>query len=139
MLAKIATFTAGRAAEEVVFGSITNGASNDIEQATKLARAMVTRYGMSKEFDMIALETVNNAYMGGDASLACSETTAAEVDRIVTDIVKEQHQKAIEILRANRKKLDEISMFLYQKETITGEEFMEILTRKDSLPEPEKN
>ncbi len=139
MLAKIATFTAGRAAEEVVFGSITNGASNDIEQATKLARAMVTRYGMSKEFDMIALETVNNAYMGGDASLACSETTAAEVDRIVTEIVKEQHQKAIEILKANRRKLDEISMFLYQKETITGEEFMEILTRKESLPEPEKN
>lgn len=138
MLAKIATFTAGRAAEEIVFGSVTNGASNDIEQATKLARAMVTRYGMSKEFDMVALETVQNAYMGGDTSLACSQATAAEVDRIVTSIVKEQHQKAIDILRANRKKLDEISMYLYQRETISGDEFMDILNRKDALPDPEK-
>lgn len=138
MLAKIATFTAGRAAEEIVFGSVTNGASNDIEQATKLARAMVTRYGMSKEFDMVALETVQNAYMGGDTSLACSQATAAEVDRIVTSIVKEQHQKAIDILRANRKKLDEISMYLYQRETISGDEFMDILNRKDALPNPEK-
>jgi cell division protease FtsH len=134
MLAKIATFTGGRAAEEFIFHSVTNGASNDIEQATKLARAMVTRYGMSDEFDMIALETVKGAYLGGDASLACSETTAAEIDRIVTRIVKEQHQKAYNLLQENKKKLDEISKFLYEKETITGEEFMAILLRKDEEP-----
>ena len=134
MLAKIATFTGGRAAEELIFHSVTNGASNDIEQATKLARAMVTRYGMSDEFDMIALETVKGAYLGGDASLACSETTAAEIDRIVTRIVKEQHQKAYNLIKDNKKKLDEISKFLYEKETITGEEFMEILMRKDEEP-----
>ena len=127
ILAKIATFTGGRAAEEVVFGSITTGASNDIEQATKLARAMITRYGMSDDFDMVALETVNNAYLGGDASLACSERTAATVDDKVVEVVRAQHEKARQILVDNRAKLDEISKYLYEKETITGEEFMHIL------------
>ena len=127
MLAKIATFTGGRAAEELVFGSVTNGASNDIEQATRMARAMVTRYGMSDTFDMVALETVNSAYLGGDASLACSAATAAEIDKLVTGIVKEQHQKALSLLTEHRAKLDEISDYLYQRETITGEEFMQIL------------
>ncbi len=124
---KIATFTGGRAAEEVVFGSVTTGASNDIEQATKLARAMITRYGMSEDFDMVALETVNNQYLGGDASLACSADTAAEIDRQVVELVKTQHDKAIKILTENRNKLDELAKFLYEKETITGEEFMRIL------------
>ena len=126
---KIATFTGGRAAEEVVFNQITTGASNDIEQATKLARAMFTRYGMSDEFDMVALETVTNQYLGGDASLACSADTQKEIDRQVTELVKKQHQKAKKLLLDNRDKLDELSNYLYEKETITGEEFMEILNR----------
>ena len=133
ILAKIATFTGGRAAEEVVFGSITTGASNDIEQATKLARAMITRYGMSDDFDMVALETVNNAYLGGDASLACSERTAATVDDKVVEVVRAQHEKARQILVDNRAKLDEISKYLYENETITGEEFMRILNAKPQL------
>ena len=133
ILAKIATFTGGRAAEEVVFGSITTGASNDIEQATKLARAMITRYGMSDDFDMVALETVNNAYLDGDASLACSERTAATVDDKVVEVVRAQHEKARQILVDNRAKLDEISKYLYEKETITGEEFMRILNAKPQL------
>ena len=124
---KIATLTGGRAAEEVMFGTTSTGASNDIEQATKLARAMITRYGMSKDFDMVALETVNNQYLGGDASLACSAETQAEIDRQVVSLVKNQHQKAIQILMDNREKLDELARYLYQKETITGEEFMQIL------------
>ena len=124
---KIATLTGGRAAEEVMFGTISTGASNDIEQATKLAHAMITRYGMSKDFDMVALETVNNQYLGGDASLACSAETQAEIDRQVVSLVKNQHQKAIRILMDNREKLDELARYLYQKETITGEEFMQIL------------
>ena len=126
---KIATFTGGRAAEEVVFHSVTTGASNDIEQATKLARAMITRYGMSGNFDMVALETVTNQYLGGDASLACSAETQAEIDRQVVDLVKKQHAKAVRILQENRPKLDELAKFLYEKETITGEEFMEILNQ----------
>ena len=126
---KIATFTGGRAAEEVVFGSVTTGASNDIEQATKLARAMITRYGMSEDFDMVAMETVNNQYLGGDTSLACSADTQAEIDRQVVALIKKQHDKAIKILTDNRDKLDELARFLYEKETITGEEFMEILNK----------
>lgn len=126
---KIAMFTGGRAAEEVVFHSVTTGASNDIEQATKLARAMITRYGMSDNFDMVALETVTNQYLGGDASLACSAETQAEIDRQVVDLVKKQHAKAVRILQENRPKLDELAKFLYEKETITGEEFMEILNQ----------
>ena len=124
---KIATFTGGRAAEEVVFGSVTTGASNDIEQATKLARAMITRYGMSDDFDMVALETVTNQYLGGDASLACSAETQTRIDQQVVALVKREHQKALDILRENRAKLDELANFLYEKETITGEEFMGIL------------
>ena len=124
---KIATYTGGRAAEETVFGSVTTGASNDIEQATKLARAMITRYGMSQEFDMVALETVNNQYLGGDSSLACSPETQREIDRKVVALVKAQHEKARKLLEENRAKLDELAQFLYEKETITGEEFMEIL------------
>ena len=124
---KIATFTGGRAAEEVIFGSVTTGASNDIEQATRLARAMITCYGMSEGFDMVALETVTNQYLGGDASLACSAETQTEIDRQVVALVKKQHEKAIRILLENRSKLDELAQFLYEKETITGEEFMEIL------------
>ena len=124
---KIATFTGGRAAEEVAFGSVTTGASNDIEQATKLARAMITRYGMSDDFDMVALETVTNQYLGGDASLACSAETQAKIDQQVVALVKREHQKALDILRENRTKLDELANFLYEKETITGEEFMGIL------------
>ena len=124
---KIATFTGGRAAEEVVFGSVTTGASNDIEQATKLARAMITRYGMSDDFDMVALETVTNQYLGGDASLACSTETQTKIDQQVVAMVKREHQKALDILRENRTKLDELANFLYEKETITGEEFMGIL------------
>lgn len=129
---KIATFTGGRAAEEVVFNQITTGASNDIEQATKLARAMITRYGMSDEFDMVALETVTNQYLGGDASLACSADTQKEIDRQVTELVKKQHQKAKKLLLDNRDKLDELSNYLYEKETITGEEFMEILNKNSN-------
>jgi cell division protease FtsH len=124
---KIATYTGGRAAEELVFGSITTGASNDIEQATKLARAMITRYGMSEEFDMVAMETVNNQYLGGDTSLACSAKTQDQIDEKVVELVKKQHEKAITILKENRQKLDELSRFLYERETITGEEFMSIL------------
>ena len=134
---KIATLTGGRAAEEVAFNSITTGASNDIEQATKLARAMLTRYGMSDEFDMVALETVNNQYLGGDTSLACSTQTQREIDQKVVELVKTQHEKAIRILTENRAKLDELAQYLYQKETITGEEFMDILNRDDTENKPE--
>ena len=129
---KIATLTAGRVAEEIVFGSITTGASNDIEQATKLARAMITRYGMSSEFGMVAMETVENAYLGGDTSLSCSAETQAKIDALVISIVKEQYQKATQILTENRAKLDELSKYLYEKETITGEEFMDILNKKEA-------
>ena len=129
---KIATLTGGRAAEEVVFNSVTTGASNDIEQATKLARAMITRYGMSSDFDMVALETVNNQYLGGDASLACAPETQSMIDKKVVGLVSKQHKKAVEILSTNRRKLDELAKFLYERETITGEEFMEILCRKDT-------
>ena len=128
---KIATYTGGRAAEEVVFGSVTTGASNDIEQATKLARAMITRYGMSEEFDMVAMETVQNQYLGGDTSLACAPDTQRDIDRKVVELVKKQHEKAIKILQDNRSKLDELAGFLYEKETITGDEFMDILTGGD--------
>ena len=127
---KIATLTGGRAAEELVFHSASTGASNDIEQATKLARAMITRYGMSEDFDMVALETVQNQYLGGDTSLACSAETAARIDQQVVALVKKQHEKANQILAENREKLDELAKYLYEKETITGEEFMEILNRK---------
>ena len=126
---KIATLTGGRAAEEIVFGQVTTGASNDIEQATKIARAMITRYGMSEDFDMVAMETVTNQYLGGDTSLACSADTQKEIDRQVVEIVKKQHEKAKSILAENREKMDELARFLYEKETITGEEFMEILNR----------
>ena len=131
---KICTFTGGRAAEEVVFGEITTGASNDIEQATKLARAMITRYGMSEEFDMVALETVNNQYLGGDTSLACSTATQQEIDKMVVSLVKSQHEKAIQILKDNRKALDALAKYLYEKETITGAEFMDILNNPDKYP-----
>ena len=124
---KIATFTGGRAAEEVVFGEVTTGASNDIEQATKIARSMITRYGMSDDFDMVAMETVKNQYLGGDASLACSADTQNEIDRQVVELVKREHEKAKKILMDNRQKLDELSNYLYEKETITGDEFMAIL------------
>ena len=134
---KIATLTGGRAAEEVAFNSITTGASNDIDHATKLARAMLTRYGMSDEFDMVALETVNNQYLGGDTSLACSAQTQREIDQKVVELVKTQHEKAIRILTENRAKLDELAQYLYQKETITGEEFMDILNRDDAENKPE--
>ena len=134
LLNKIATLTGGRAAEELIFNSITTGASNDIEQATKLARAMVTRYGMTDDFDMVALETVNNAYLGGDASLACSEATSAKIDAKVVELVQTQHKKALQILADNRSKLDEIAQYLYEKETISGEEFMRILNAQPQLP-----
>lgn len=124
---KIATYTGGRAAEEIAFGSVTTGASNDIEQATKLARAMITRYGMSKDFDMVAMETVTNQYLGGDTSLACSMETQTRIDAQVVELVKQQHEKAGQILLENKDKLDELAQFPYEKETITGEEFMEIL------------
>ncbi|MGN1188755.1 MAG: cell division protein FtsH, partial [Lachnospiraceae bacterium] len=127
---KIATYTGGRAAEELIFNSVSTGASNDIEQATKLARAMVTRYGMSEDFDMVALETVNNQYLGGDASLACSAELQAKVDYQVIELVKKQHEKAKTILTDNKQKLHELAKFLYEEETITGDEFMEILNRK---------
>ena len=136
ILSKIATFTGGRAAEELIFHSVTTGASNDIEQATKLARAAVTRYGMTDDFDMVALETVKNAYLGGDASLACSEHTAAQVDAKVVEIVKEAHRKALDLLTENKRKLDEIAQYLYEKETISGEEFMRILNAQPQLPAP---
>ncbi len=128
---KIATLTGGRAAEEVEFGSITTGASNDIEQATKLARAMITRYGMSEDFDMVAMETVTNQYLGGDTSLACSTETQGRIDDMVVALVRSQHEKALQILRDNKSKLDELAKYLYEKETITGEEFMNILERVD--------
>ena len=134
ILNKIATLTGGRAAEELIFHSITTGASNDIEQATKLARALVTRYGMTEDFDMVALETVNNAYLGGDASLACSEQTAAKVDAKVVEIVQTEHRKAYQLLSDNKRKLDEIAQYLYEKETISGEEFMRILNAQSQLP-----
>ena len=124
---KIATFTGGRAAEELIFHSITTGASNDIEQATKLARGMITRYGMTEEFDMVAMETVNNQYLGGDTSLACSAETQKKIDEKVVEVVKTQHKKALDILNENKDKLHELANFLYEKETITGEEFMRIL------------
>ena len=127
---KIATFTGGRAAEEIVFGEITTGASNDIEQATKIARAMITRYGMTDEFDMVAMETVTNQYLGGDTSLSCSADTQKEIDEKVVQLVKAEHEKARKILAENREKLDELAMYLYEKETITGDEFMDILDRK---------
>ena len=134
ILNKIATLTGGRAAEELIFHSITTGASNDIEQATKLARALVTRYGMTEDFDMVALETVNNAYLGGDASLACCEQTAAKVDAKVVEIVQAEHRKAYQLLSDNKRKLDEIAQYLYEKETISGEEFMRILNAQPQLP-----
>ena len=134
ILNKIATLTGGRAAEELIFHSITTGAGNDIEQATKLARALVTRYGMTEDFDMVALETVNNAYLGGDASLACSEQTAAKVDAKVVEIVQAEHRKAYKLLADNKRKLDEIAQYLYEKETISGEEFMRILNAQPQLP-----
>ena len=134
ILNKIATLTGGRAAEELIFHSITTGASNDIEQATKLARALVTRYGMTEDFDMVALETVNNAYLGGDASLACSEQAAAQVDAKVVEIVQAEHKKAYQLLADNKRKLDEIAQYLYEKETISGEEFMRILNAQPQLP-----
>lgn len=134
ILNKIATLTGGRAAEELIFHSITTGASNDIEQATKLARALVTRYGMTEDFDMVALETVNNAYLGGDASLTCSEQTAAQVDAKVVEIVQAEHKKAYQMLADNKRKLDEIAQYLYEKETISGEEFMRILNAQPQLP-----
>ena len=134
ILNKIAPLTGGRAAEELIFHSITTGASNDIEQATKLARALVTRYGMTEDFDMVALETVNNSYLGGDASLACSEQTAAKVDAKVVEIVQAEHRKAYQLLSDNKRKLDEIAQYLYEKETISGEEFMRILNAQPQLP-----
>ena len=124
---KIATLTGGRAAEEIAVGAISTGASNDIEQATKLARAMITRYGMSEDFDMVALETVTNQYLGGDSSLACSAETQTKIDSLVVETVKKQHEKALNLLRENRDKLEALSRHLYEKETITGEEFMELL------------
>ena len=124
---KIATFTGGRAAEEIKFGSVTTGAANDIEQATKLARAMITRYGMNDDFDMVAMETVTNQYLGGDASLSCSAETQTQIDKSVVELVKRQHEKALKILKENEEKLDRLAEFLYEKETITGKEFMEIL------------
>ena len=124
---KIATYTGGRAAEEIVFGSVTTGASNDIEQATKLARAMITRYGMSKDFDMVAMEVQTNQYLGGDSSLTCSPETQKLIDEKVVELVRRQHEKAAQILLENREKLDELSQYLYQRETITGDEFMRIL------------
>ena len=127
---KVATFTGGRAAEEIVFGEITTGASNDIEQATKIARAMITRYGMTDEFDMVAMENVTNQYLGGDTSLSCSADTQKEIDEKVVQLVKAEHEKARKILSENREKLDELAMYLYEKETITGDEFMDILDRK---------
>ena len=127
---KIATLTGGRAAEEIAFGEITTGASNDIEQATRLARAMITRYGMSEEFDMVAMETVTNQYLGGDTSISCSAETQKDIDKKVVELIKAQHEKARKLLRDNRARLDELASYLYEKETITGTEFMEILEGK---------
>ncbi|MBQ1396516.1 MAG: AAA family ATPase, partial [Eubacterium sp.] len=135
LLAQLAVLTGGRAAEEVAVGTISTGASNDIERATRMARAMITRYGMSEEFDMVALETLNNQYLGGDTSLACSPETQKEIDRKVTELVREQHQKALDILKENRDKLEELADYLYTKETITGDEFMAILEGRATVPE----
>ena len=126
---KIATLTGGRAAEEIALGAISTGASNDIEQATKLARAMITRYGMSDQFDMVALETVTNQYLGGDPSLACSAETQTKIDSLVVELVKKEHDKALKLLTENRDKLESLSRHLYEKETITGDEFMELLNQ----------
>ena len=126
---KIATLTGGRAAEEIALGAISTGASNDIEQATKLARAMITRYGMSDQFDMVALETVTNQYLGGDTSLACSAETQTKIDSLVVELVKKEHEKALKLLTENRDKLESLSRHLYEKETITGDEFMELLNQ----------
>ena len=131
---KIATFTGGRAAEELIFHQITTGASNDIEQATKLAKAMITRYGMNEEFDMVAMETVTNQYLGGDSSMTCSLETQTEIDKKVRDLVKLQHSKAYKILEDNVGKLHELAQYLYEHETITGEEFMEILNKPVEIP-----
>ena len=133
LLSKIAVLTGGRAAEEVVFGQVTTGASNDIEQATKLARAMITRYGMSDEFGMVAMETVSNQYLGGDTSLACSPDTATAIDRQVVDVVRAQHDKAVSLLKNNMASLNRVAEYLYREETITGEQFMSLLR---GLPEP---
>ena len=135
ILDKLAVYCGGRAAEELIFGEMTTGAANDIEQATKIARAMITRYGMTDEFDMVAMETVSNQYLGGDASLSCSADTQKEIDEKVVELVKREHEKAKKILTDNRKKLDELAMFLYEKETITGEEFMKILNSKEESEE----
>ena len=132
---QLTTLTGGRSAEEIVFGSVTSGASNDIEKATRLARAMITRFGMSRHFDMVALETVNGQYLGGDTSLACSPDTSALIDQEVNQTIREAHEKALSILRDNRQKLDELAAYLLDRETITGEEFMKILNRPVSLPE----
>ena len=137
LINKIATLTGGRCAEKLIFNSITTGASNDIEQATKLARAMITRYGMSDRFGMVALETQNNPYLGGDSSLSCSPQTAADIDQMVVDTVKHGYDTAMELLEKNQKKLHELAKYLYEKETITGEEFMQILTRTETLEEAE--
>ena len=134
---RIATLTGGRAAEEVVFGEISTGASNDIEQATKVARAMITRYGMSDDFDMVAMESLNSKYLGGDTSLACSDQTAADIDVKVVELVKAQHEKARKLLEEHRSDLDRIARYLYAKETITGEEFMNILKQKEDQEEQE--
>ncbi len=134
MLSEIATLCGGRSAEEVEFGLVSTGASNDIEKATKLARQMITQYGMSDDFGMVALETVTNQYLGGDASLACSPDTQTKIDQEVVALVRAQHEKAKKLLSDNKAKLDEIAKFLYEKETITGEEFMEILTKKPQIP-----
>ena len=135
---KIATLTGGRAAEEIIFSEITTGAANDIEQATKLARAMITRYGMSDDFDMVALETVNNQYLGGDTSLVCSADTQNEIDKKVVSIIKQQHEKAKKILMENRNKLDKLAQFLFEKETITGEEFMNLLKKEEKEEKDQK-
>ena len=135
---KIATLTGGRAAEEIIFSEITTGAANDIEQATKLARAMITRYGMSDDFDMVALETVNNQYLGGDTSLVCSADTQNEIDKKVVSIIKQQHEKAKKILMENRNKLDKLAQFLFEKETITGEEFMNLLKKEEKEEKEQK-
>ena len=127
---RIATLTGGRAAEEVIFGTMSTGAANDIEQATKIARAMISQYGMSEEFDMVAMESINNKYLGGDATLACSDTTASDIDRKVIELVRTQHEKAKQLLRSHREDLERISRYLYEKETITGEEFMNLLENK---------
>ena len=132
-MSEIATLCGGRAAEEVEFRSVSTGASNDIEKATKLARQMITQYGMSSEFGMVALETVNNQYLGGDSSLACSPDTQTKIDQQVVSLVEQQHQKAIRILTENKHKMDELAQYLYEKETITGDEFMDILNRKPQL------